>query len=162
MENKMEVISIVVENNYGVLARISSLFGRRGFNIETITASNTADPMITKIIVTLKADPYVVEQVIGQTKKLEEVLEVKVLDHVRSVMREIALLKVKANASNRADVKGIADIYGASVVDLSPTSMIVELTGKPSKIDAFVHLMEEFEVVEMCRTGVTAMERKNS
>ncbi len=159
MEKKLEVLSVLVDNNYGVVTRISSLFGRRGFNIDTFTGSVTDNPKISRITITLRVDPYELEQVVAQTMKLEEVLELKVLDNESSVMREIALIKVEANLETRSKVKNIADIYGASVVDLSPNSMIVELTGKPAKLDAFINIMEEFKIMEMCRTGISALER---
>ncbi len=161
MEKKLEVLSILVKNHYGVVTRISSLFGRRGFNIDTFTGSNTNDPEISTITITLEGDHYQMQQIIAQTRKLEEVIDVKVLDPIESVMREIALVKVKADTETRGQVKDVADIYGASVVDLSPTSMILELTGRPDKLNAFVKVMEGFEIIEMCRTGVTAMDRGN-
>lgn len=161
MDKKLEVLSVLVANNYGVLARISSLFGRRGFNIDTLTVSKTDNPKISRITLTLRGNPAEVEQIVAQTLKLEEVISVKVLEPIKSVMREIVLVKVVADSDTRGKVKEVAEIYNASVVDLSPTSMVVELTGKPSKIDAFISIMDGFKIVEMCRTGITAMERNN-
>lgn len=160
-ERKLEVLSVLVDNNYGVLARISSLFGRRGYNIDTLTVSNTDNPMLSRITLTVQGDPQEVRQIVAQTMKLEEVRDVKVLEQENSVMREIVLLKVRADAKTRSQIREVADIYKASVVDLSPTSMIIELTGKPTKINAFIRIMEDFDIVEMCRTGITAMARNN-
>ncbi|MDO5695641.1 MAG: acetolactate synthase small subunit [Eubacteriales bacterium] len=160
-EKKLEVLSVLVNNNYGVLTRISSLFGRRGYNIDSLTVSNTDDPAISRITITVQGDPHEVEQIVAQTLKLEEVREINVLKPLHSVMREIVLVKVRANAQNRSQIREVAEIYKASVVDLSPTSMIIELTGKPTKINAFIRVMEEFDIVEMCRTGITAMPRNN-
>lgn len=160
-EKRLEVLSVLVDNNYGVLARISSLFGRRGYNIDTLTVSTTNDPKLSRITLTVQGDPHEVAQIIAQTLKLEETRDVQVLNKDESVMREIVLVKVRADTNNRAQVKEVAEIYKASVVDLSPTSMILELTGKPNKVNAFIRIMEDFDIVEMCRTGVTAMARNN-
>ena len=156
---KLEVLSIVVQNNYGVLARISSLFGRRGYNIDTLTVSNTDDPDISRITLTVQGFENEINQIILQTSKLEEVIKVDVLEQNKSVMREIVLAKIKTNADNRSKMVEVATIYKGSIIDLSPTSMIVEVTGKPTKINAFIKVLEDFEILEICRTGITAMSR---
>ena len=156
---KLEVLSIVVQNNYGVLARISSLFGRRGYNIDTLTVSNTDDPDISRITLTVQGFENEINQIILQTSKLEEVIKVDVLEQNKSVMREIVLAKIKTNADNRSKMVEVATIYKGSLIDLSPTSMIVEVTGKPTKINAFIKVLEDFEILEICRTGITAMSR---
>ena len=156
---KLEVLSIVVQNNYGVLARISSLFGRRGYNIDTLTVSNTDDPDISRITLTVQGFENEINQIILQTSKLEEVIKVDVLEQNKSVMREIVLAKIKTNADNRSKMVEVATIYKDSIIDLSPTSMIVEVTGKPTKINAFIKVLEDFEILEICRTGITAMSR---
>jgi len=158
---KLEVLSIVVQNNYGVLARISSLFGRRGYNIDTLTVSNTDDPDISRITLTVQGFENEINQIILQTSKLEEVIKVDVLEQNKSVMREIVLAKIKTNADNRSKMVEVATIYKGSIIDLSPTSMIVEVTGKPTKINAFIKVLEDFEILEICRTGITAMSRDN-
>ena len=150
---KLEVLSIVVQNNYGVLARISSLFGRRGYNIDTLTVSNTDDPDISRITLTVQGFENEINQIILQTSKLEEVIKVDVLEQNKSVMREIVLAKI------RSKMVEVATIYKGSIIDLSPTSMIVEVTGKPTKINAFIKVLEDFEILEICRTGITAMSR---
>ena len=156
---KLEVLSIVVQNNYGVLARISSLFGRRGYNIDTLTVSNTDDPDISRITLTVQGFENEINQIILQTSKLEEVIKVDVLEQNKSVMREIVLAKIKTNADNRSKMVEVATIYKGSIIDLSPTSMIVEVTGKPTKINAFIKVLEDFEILEICSTGITAMSR---
>ena len=156
---KLEVLSIVVQNNYGVLARISSLFGRRGYNIDTLTVSNTDDPDISRITLTVQGFENEINQIILQTSKLEEVIKVDVLEQNKSVMREIVLAKIKTNADNRSKMVEVATIYKGSIIDLSPTSMIEEVTGKPTKINAFIKVLEDFEILEICRTGITAMSR---
>ena len=144
---KLEVLSIVVQNNYGVLARISSLFGRRGYNIDTLTVSNTDDPDISRITLTVQGFENEINQIILQTSKLEEVIKVDVLEQNKSVMREIVLAKIKTNADNRSKMVEVATIYKGSIIDLSPTSMIVEVTGKPTKINAFIKVLEDWKSV---------------
>ncbi len=161
MEKKTEVLSILVADNYGVLTRISNLVTRRGYNIDTLTVSTTDNPKISRITMTVKGNHHEIEHIIAQTIKLEEVLNAEILEPSKSVLREITLIKVKADANTRGHIKEAADIYSACVVDLSPKSMIVELTGRPSKIDAFIKIMEEFGVIEMCRTSATAMQRNS-
>ena len=156
---KLEVLSILVQNNYGVLARISILFGRRGYNIDTLTVSNTDDPEISRITLTVQGLENEINQIILQTSKLEEVIKVDVLEQNKSVMREIVLAKIKTNSDNRSKMVEVATIYKGSIIDLSPTSMIVEVTGKPTKINAFIKILEDFEILEICRTGITAMSR---
>ena len=156
---KLEVLSIVVQNNYGVLARISSLFGRRGYNIDTLTVSNTDDPDISRITLTVQGFENEINQIILQTSKLEEVIKVDVLEQNKSVMREIVLAKIKATPDIRSKMVEVVSIYKGSIIDLSPTSMIVEVTGKPTKINAFIKVLEDFEILEVCRTGITAMSR---
>lgn len=158
-EKRVEVLSVLVKNQYGVLARVSSLFGRRGYNIDSLTVSNTDDPSMSRITITVEGDPHEVGQIIAQTRKLVEVQDVKVLKPLASVMREIVLIKVRADATMRGQIRDVAEIYKASVVDLSSDGMILELTGRPTKINAFIRVMSEFELIEMCRTGITAMAR---
>ena len=153
------VLSIMVDNHANVLARIASLFARRRFNIDTITASATSNPAITRITIVTRGDETILKQIIGQTEKLQEVREVFVLDQTGSVLRELLIIKLAADVKNRAELKDIADIYKAKVVDLSQESIVLELTGKPEKIDGFLEVVSPYEILEMCRSGITGMER---
>ena len=157
MTNK--VLSVLVYNHSGVLARVSSLFARRGFNIDSLTVSATNDPEISRITISVRGDEHVIEQILSQTFKLEEARTVFCLGEDKSLFRELLLVKVKATDSTRSAISEVARIYGGHVVDLSVGSMIMELTGVPSKIDAFLTVIDEYGIVEMCRTGVTALER---
>ena len=148
MTNK--VLSVLVYNHSGVLARVSSLFARRGFNIDSLTVSATNDPEISRITISVRGDAQVIDQILSQTFKLEE---------GKSLFRELLLVKVKATETTRSAISEVARIYGGHVVDLSVGSMIVELTGIPTKIDAFLNVIGEYGILEMCRTGVTALER---
>ena len=154
-----EVISILVDNHSGVLTRISSLFGRRGFNIDSLTVSATDKPEVSRITIVVNDDEKVLKQIILQTARLEETRNIFVLNPANSLYRELLLLKVAADNSNRSELREIGGIYKAKIIDLSPGSMVFELTGEPDKIDAFLKMMEDFEILEMCRTGITAIER---
>ena len=154
-----QVVSLLVDNQTGVLARVSSLFCRRGFNIESLTVSATNDPTVSRITVTVYGDERRLDQLLLQTERLEVTRQVFVLDEKKALQRELLLLKVAANVANRAELQEIANIYKAKIIDLSPDSMIFELTGKPEKIDAFLRMFEGYSILEQCRTGVTALER---
>ena len=140
--NTRRVISLLVDNSNGVLARISSLFCRRGFNIDSLTVSATNDPKVSRITVTLRGSEQAMTQLILQTERLEVTRQVFELDPDKSLQRELLLLKVACDNQN-----------------LSPDSMVFELTGKPDKIDAFLTMFKGYEILELCRTGVTALER---
>ena len=159
MERKRRVISLLVDNQSGVLARVSSLFCRRGFNIDSLTVSATNDPTVSRITVTITSDEKALSQLILQTERLEVTRQVFVLDHENALERELLLLKVEANVRNRSELREIAGIYKAKIIDLSPDSMIFELIGKPEKIDAFLKMFQDYHILEQCRTGVTALER---
>ena len=154
-----QVVSLLVDNQTGVLALVSSLFCRRGFNIESLTVSATNDPTVSRITVTVYGDERRLDQLLLQTERLEVTRQVFVLDEKKALQRELLLLKVAATVANRAELREIASIYKAKIIDLSPDSMIFELTGKPEKIDAFLRMFEGYTILEQCRTGVTALER---
>ena len=157
--NKRHVISLLVDNQNGVLARVASLFCRRGFNIDSLTVSATNDPKISRITVTLNGDEQARSQLVLQTERLEVTRQIFELDLDKSLQRELLLLKVACTSQNRAELREIASVYKAKIIDLSPDSMVFELTGKPDKIDAFLTMFDGYEILELCRTGVTALER---
>ena len=157
--NKRHVISLLVDNQNGVLARVASLFCRRGFNIDSLTVSATNDPKISRITVTLNGDEQALSQLVLQTERLEVTRQIFELDLDKSLQRELLLLKVACTSQNRAELREIASVYKAKIIDLSPDSMVFDLTGKPDKIDAFLTMFDGYEILELCRTGVTALER---
>ena len=159
MESKRRVISLLVDNQSGVLARVSNLFCRRGFNIDSLTVSATNDPTVSRITVAVSGTEKELNQLILQTERLEVTRQVFVLNHENALERELLLLKVAADVHNRAELREISSIYKAKIIDLSPDSMIFELTGKPDKIDAFLTMFKGYNILELCRTGVTALER---
>ena len=157
------VICLMVENQPNVLARISSLVGRRSFNISTITASETNVSGITKITLVVNGDDEnVLYQIIAQMKKLENVNEAYVLPDTNSLYRELLLVKIKATQEERSALHEMTEIYRGKVVGLNKESMIIELTGSPKKIEFFMGMLEEYDIIEVSRTGVTGMARDSS
>ena len=153
------VFSLLVDNNPGVLSRVSGLFSRRGYSIDSITAGVTADPRFTRITIVASGDELILSQIEKQVRKLEDVIEIKVLQPEDSVYRELIMVKIRANAAQRSEVSAIADIFRAKVVDVEKDSLMVELTGNGSKVDAFLELLEGYEILELARTGITGLQR---
>ena len=153
------VYSLLVDNNPGVLSRISGLFSRRGYSIDSITAGVTADPRFTRITIVASGDELILSQIEKQVRKLEDVIEIKVLDPDNSVYRELIMVKIRANAAQRAEIISIADIFRAKVVDAASESLMVELTGNQSKLEAFLKLLDGYEILELARTGITGLSR---
>ena len=152
------VIAVYVDNQYGVLTRVTSMFTRRGFNIDALTVGETECPEYSRITISLSGDGYAREQLINQLRKLYNVKKVEVLED-DSITRELMLIKVKNNTESRGDVLSAVDVYRAKVIDYTADEMCIELTGDPSKIDAFVKLMLPYGIIEMCRTGIVALDR---
>ena len=153
------VYSLLVDNNPGVLSRISGLFSRRGYSIDSITAGVTADPRFTRITIVASGDELILSQIEKQVRKLEDVIEIKVLDPADSVYRELIMAKIRADRSERAEIISVADIFRAKIVDVEKESLIVELTGTQSKLDAFLNLLEGYEILELARTGIAGLTR---
>jgi acetolactate synthase I/III small subunit len=159
MAVKKEVISIFVDNQANVLTRVAGLFGRRGFNIDSLTVSATNNPEISRITIVFEGDEVGLAQILAHTEKLEVVRGIYPLDREESLFRELLLMKVKANEENRSAIREIVDIYRGRIVDLSKESMIIESTGAPEKIDGLMKMLEGYEILEVCRTGVTGILR---
>ncbi len=156
------VIAVYVENKYGVLARVAGLFMRKGFNIDSLTVGETDDPNFSRITVTLNGDDYAREQLINQVKKLHNVKQVKLLDPMSSVERELMLVKVRNTSENRSEIMAATEIFRAKIIDYTTDAMCIEVTGEPSKIKAFIEVIKPLGIIEMCRTGVVALERGSS
>lgn len=156
---RKQAYSLLVHNNPGLLSRMAGLFSRRGYNIESITAGTTADPRFTRITIVASGDELILSQIEKQVRKLEDVIEIKLLNDSNSVCRELVMIKVKANASQRADIVSVADIFRAKIVDVEKDCLMVELTGTQSKLDAFMQLLEGYEILELARTGITGLTR---
>lgn len=156
---KKKVFQILVENTAGVLSRISGLFSRRGYSIESITAGVTADEKITRITIVANGEDAVLDQIEKQLAKLVDVCDIRELEPESSVYRELALIKVKANASEREGVISLANIFRANIIDVSAEGLIIEMTGNQDKIEAFLNLLSGYEILEMARTGIAGLRR---
>jgi acetolactate synthase-1/3 small subunit len=160
MNEKSHIIAAIVEHKPGVLYGVANMFRRRNFNIESISVGRTEQSDLARMTITVNGDERTVEQVTKQLNKLIDVIKVSRLDPASIVSREMALVKISApGAKARSDIINYADIFRARVVDISSESLMVEITGDPDKIDAFIDLMKPFGVKEVARTGITALSR---
>lgn len=153
------VLSALVKNSSGVLSRVSGLFSRRGYNIDSFTAGVTEDQSYSRMTITLTTDDDGLEQVKRQFEKLEDVIRVVSFKANECVYRELVLIKVRANAANRAAINEIVSIFRSKIIDLSTETLTIELTGDEEKISALIKLLEEYGIEELVRTGVTALQR---
>lgn len=153
------VLSILVENTAGVLSRVSGLFSRRGYNIDSLSAGVTEDPRYSRMTVVVTGNDEILEQIEKQLAKLVDVKEIIELKDGASVCRELILAKVAVTAEQRQQVIAIADIFRAKIVDVSPDSLMMELTGNQAKVDAFINLLEGYQIMELVRTGITGLAR---
>lgn len=158
MKNNKFVIAVYVDNKSGVLTRVTSMFTRRGFNIDALTVGETERPEYSRITICMSGDGYAREQLINQLRKQINVKKVEVLQD-DSIKRELMLIKIKNSSNNRSEIMTAVDVFRAKVIDYSVNEMCIEVTGDPQKIDAFVALMNPFGILEMCRTGIVALER---
>lgn len=156
---RTQVYSLLVDNNPGVLSRIAGLFSRRGYSIDSITAGMTADPRFTRITVVSSGDELILSQIEKQVRKLEDVREIKLLKDDESVYRELIMVKVRVDAAHRSEVISVADIFRAKIVDVESESLMIELTGNQSKLNAFLNLLDGYEILELARTGITGLSR---
>ena len=160
MMDKMYILSFIVENKPGVLYKISNMFRRRNFNIESLTVGPTEQRDFSRMTITVKGDENTIEQLTKQMNKLVDVIKVTILDEKNTVIREIALIKIfTADSKTRSDIIQYVDVFRGHIVDVSQESVIVEMTGDVDKIDAFIDLSRPFGIKELARTGVTALPR---
>jgi len=152
-------IALIVENKPGVLVRIAGLFSRRGFNIDSLTVGATDNPDYSRMTITVEGDEVVLEQVTKQLNKLVNVIRVSELLPSESVERELAIIKVAARKEDRSEIMQIVSVFRAKIIDVSPRSMIVEVTGSEDKVEAMVRLLRQFGIKEMARTGKVSMVR---
>ncbi len=154
-----KVFQLLVDNTSGVLSRISGLFSRRGYNIESITAGTTANPRFTRITIVATGDEAILEQIEKQVGKLIDVRDIRELKPDSSVYRELILIKVRATDVQRQSIISVSDIFRAKIIDVDKDSMIIELTGTQNKIDAFLDLLDGYEILEIARTGIAGLKR---
>ncbi len=152
-------ISVLVENKFGVLARVAGMFSGRGFNIDTLNVAPTRDSTLSRITAVVKGDDATLDQITKQLRKLINVIEVADFTEGQSVDREMVLIKLAADSSNRSEIMQICDIFRAKIINVGPHSVVIELTGDEGKINAFLGLLESFEIFELSRTGKLAMAR---
>jgi len=154
------VLSILVDNNPGVLTRVCSLFNRRGFNIDTVSSGHTEDEKLTRItLVTKVSDDAGIDQITKQIRKLEDVHKVEQLDNENSVCKQMLFVKVKADSNNRQEIINIGKIFEVSIVDVTPTTLIIQILGDNGKLCAFENLIKPFGILEIVGSGFIAMQR---
>ena len=154
-----KAFQLIVDNTSGVLSRISGLFSRRGYNIESITAGVTADPRLTRITIVASGDDEILDQIEKQVGKLVDVRDIRELEPDSSVFRELALIKVRANAKEREGIIAVANVFRAKIVDVGAESLVIEVTGSQSKLEAFLNLLSGYEILELARTGIAGLTR---
>lgn len=153
------VLSILVNDAAGILTRVSGLFARRGYSILSISAGPAEKEGLSRLTVVAQGEAQIFEQIEKQVKKLEDVVEVNILNPEKSVLRELVMIKVKADNSKRQAISAVSDIFRAKIVDVSKDSMTIEVTGDSLKVDGLIELLEEFEIMEIVRTGISAIKR---
>lgn len=154
-------LSVLVENRSGVLSRVAGLFSRRGFNIDSLAVGVTENPEVSRMTIVVNGDEYTVEQVSKQLNKLIDVIKIKELDKSDSVSRELALIKVNATAASRSEIIQIVEIFRAKIVDVSKSTLTVEISGSSEKVEALEDMLRQFGIKEIVRTGTIAIERGN-
>lgn len=152
-------LSVLVENHPGVLSRVAGLFSRRGFNIDSLAVGVTENPDVSRITIVVDGDEHTIEQVGKQLNKLIDVIKIKQLDEKESVSRELALIKVSANAATRSEIVQIAEIFRAKIVDVAKNSLTIEISGTNEKVAALEDMLSQFGIKEIVRTGTIALER---
>jgi len=152
-------ISVLVENKFGVLARIATLFAARGFNIDSLAVGETENPDVSRMTIVVRGDDRILEQVEKQLNKLVDVIKVSDFLDTSHIERDLMLIKVKVDKVNRSEILQIADVFRANIVDVSSESVIIEVTGDEDKLDALIKLLRPFGIKEMVRTGVVAIAR---
>ena len=154
-----KVLPVLVDNTSGVLNRVAGLFGRRGYNIDSLTVGETENPKYSRMTIVVTGDDDILEQIVKQITKLEDVRRVDVLEPSDSVTRELILVKIKAEPAQRQQVISITEIFRANIVDVAKDSLMIEITGSQSKLKAFLSLVEDYEILELVRTGITGLAR---
>jgi acetolactate synthase-1/3 small subunit len=154
-------LSVLVENHAGVLSRVAGLFSRRGFNIDSLAVGITENPDISRMTIVVDGDDHIVEQVSKQLNKLIDVIKIKQLNDNESVRRELALIKVNATAATRTEIIQIVEIFRANIIDVSKTTLTIEISGDLDKLNALIDMLGQFGIKEIVRTGVIALDRGN-
>jgi len=158
-KDKKLILSILVENYSGTLSKVAGLFTRRGYNIDSLNVAETQDPNTSRITVAVTGDSYIIEQITKQLHKLINVIKINILTPDTSVQFELMMIKVHSVGAKRSEIIQIVDIFDANIVDVSSKNMIIVVTGSEDKNNSFLQLLKPYGIVEMTRTGPTALER---
>lgn len=161
-KNEQFVISVLVANHAGVLSRVSGMFTRRGFNIDTLTVGETESPEFSRITITMHGDKSTCDQIVRQLEKMYDVTTVQVMERDKTVVRELLLLKLQNTPESRQEIMSVVDVFRAKITDYSPEALVIEMRGVSTKINAFIELVKPYGILEMCRTGLVALERGGS
>ena len=156
---KRFVIAVYVENKFGVLTRVTGMFMRKGFNIDSLSVGETDNPEFSRITIVLSGDEHDCLQVINQLNKIYNVKSVKLIDDNNKLERELMLIKIANTPANRAEIMAMTEIFRAKIIDYSKETLCVEVTGEPSKINAFIEIARPLGIIEICRTGIVSLER---
>ncbi len=161
MQDKF-ILSVLVSNEAGVLTRVSGMFGRRGYNIDSLSVGETDNPALSRMTILSRGDEVTRDQIINQLKKLVDVKAVTLMDRESTVSRELMLIKVNSELATQAQIHQVVDVFRAKVVDMNPGNVTIEITGEKSKLDAFAANLVQFGILELCRTGITAIGRNST
>lgn len=159
MQKEQFILGVIVSNHFGVLTRVSGLFSRRGYNIDSLSVSETEDPAFSRMTIVVRGDEYIQNQIVKQLAKLHEVVRVELMPEDGIVFREHLLLKIRVTPETRAEITEAVNIFRGKVVDFNAESMIIEITGEPSKLGAFIEYSRKIGIIEMCRAGALAIGR---
>ncbi|MGI6702326.1 MAG: acetolactate synthase small subunit [Christensenellales bacterium] len=159
MENKKFIIAMLVNNKHGVLTRIAGLFAKRAYNIDNLSVGKTDDPTISRMTIVTECDESIKDQIIKQLDKLIDVNNVQIMEDSSTVSRELMLIKIRIEDGIQTSVMEAINVFRAKVIDMSENSIIVEITGPTEKLNAFIQYMKKYGIMELSRTGLTAMER---
>jgi len=154
-----QIISVIVENRYGVLNRVTNLFSRRAFNIESLAVGITDDPSVSRITMIVDSGNNEEEQVEKQLNKMVDVIKVRSLSNESSISRELMLIKVSANNKNRDSIMTICQIMGAKICDMTPTTMTMEISDTSERVESFEEMLKSYNILEICRTGTIALQK---
>ncbi|MDU5503633.1 MAG: acetolactate synthase small subunit [Anaerococcus vaginalis] len=157
---KISTLNILVENNAGILTRISSIFSRRGYNIESINAAVNGNENKTRIIATISEEESLVRQVINQIEKLEDVINLEIMEDGLFISREMLIVRLKIHSRDYLEINALTNLYKANIIDYSSEDLFIELTGDRKKLDDFLKILEKYEVKDVTRTGITGIKRK--
>lgn len=159
MKKDQFILGVIVSNHFGVLTRVSGLFARRGYNIDSLNVGETEDPRFSRMTIIVSGDDYIKSQIVKQLAKLQDVRKVELIPEENAAVRDMMLIKVKVTRETRLDVTEAVNIFRAKVIDFNTDAMTIEVTGHTSKLDAFIDFARAFGIIEMCRAGALAISR---